>query len=276
MKINIIYNDKKGECKKIAEDSAYILKSSAVNTDIYDLTVATDPDKGSDVFRSADIIAVVGGDGTILKVAKIAAESRLPIVGINAGRLGYLACIGADDLSDLKRLVVGDFTVENRAMILAEWFEEETLIGSCHCLNDAVISHGAVTTIIDLKVSLDNDKFGYRADGIIAATPSGSTAYSMSAGGPIVDPTLDCFLLTPICPHTLINRPLVVNSTKTVEITVDSSKNAKIYLSCDGENKAEIRPGNTVKISRSDVTAKFIKLGNVSVYKVFSEKTKNI
>lgn len=276
MKINIIYNDKKSECKKIADDCAYILQASAVDTDIYALTVATDPDKNSGIFRSVDIIAVVGGDGTILKVAKIAAESGLPIVGINAGRLGYLACIGADDLNALKRLVVGDFTVENRAMILAQWFEEERLSGSCLCLNDAVISHGAVTTIIDLKVTLDDDKFGYRADGIIAATPSGSTAYSMSAGGPIVDPTLDCFLLTPICPHTLINRPLVVNSTKTVEITVDSAKNANVYLSCDGENKAEIRQGNTVKISRSDVTAKFIKLSNVSVYKVFSEKTKNI
>jgi len=273
--INIIYNDKKSECLKIAKKSAEILKLSSENC-IFPLSSAINTEYRDDIFAAADIIAVVGGDGTILKVAKIAAEAGKPIIGINAGRLGYLASVGADDLTALKRLINGDFSVENRAMILAQLFEGDTLLNECHCLNDAVISHGAVTTIIDLKLRLDNDEFGYRADGVIAATPSGSTAYSMSAGGPIVDPTLDCFLLTPICPHTLVNRPMVVNSTKTVEITVDSSKDAMIYLSCDGESISEIKKGNTVKISRSAVTAKFIKLSDVSVYKVFSEKTKNI
>ena len=273
--ISIIYNDKKNECLKIAENSAKILGLTGTDR-LFPLDAAINEEKRDEIFSKADIIAVVGGDGTILKVAKIAAKVGKPIIGINAGRYGYLASIGADDLTALARLNDGDFTVENRAMILAQLFDGEKLLSECHCLNDAVISHGAITTIIDLKLKLDNDEFGYRADGVIAATPSGSTAYSMSAGGPIVDPTLDCFLLTPICPHTLVTRPMVINSTKTVLITVDSSKNATMYLSCDGENQAEIKRGNTVKISRSLVTAKFIKLNDVSVYKVFSEKSKNI
>lgn len=273
--INIIYNDKKCECLSIAEESAKILRSKC-ECNIFPLNDAINPLMTDTVFRDAEIIAVVGGDGTILKVAKIAAEKGIPIIGINAGRLGYLASVGADDLDALKRLLNGDFAIENRAMILAELFSCDELIYSSLCLNDAVISHGAVTTIIDLNLKVDNDEFGYRADGVIAATPSGSTAYSMSAGGPIVDPTLDCFLLTPICPHTLISRPMVINSTKTVSIAVDSSKNATMYLSCDGESVSEIKNGNTVKISRSDVTARFIKLNDVSVYKIFSEKTKNV
>lgn len=273
--INIIYNDKKDECLSIADESAKILRSKC-ECNVFTLNDAISPNSRDTVFSNAEIIAVVGGDGTILKVAKIAAEKGIPIIGINAGRLGYLASVGADDLNALKRLSDGDFAIENRAMILAELFDGDNLICSAHCLNDAVISHGAVTTIIDLKLKLDNDEFGYRADGVIAATPSGSTAYSMSAGGPIVDPTLDCFLLTPICPHTLVNRPMVINSTKTVAITVDSSKNATMYLSCDGESVSEINKGNVIKISRSKVTAKFIKLNDVTVYKVFSEKTKNV
>ena len=274
MKISIIYNGLRPESRSIAEACADILK--CVDTSLFELEAAIADDNRRNVFAKADIIAVVGGDGTILRVAKIAAENNKPIVGINAGRLGYLACVGNDNLNLLNKLIDGDFTVENRAMILAEWFEGGKQVGSCLCLNDAVISHGAVATLIDIDVKIDNDNFGYRADGIIAATPSGSTAYSMSAGGPIVDPSLECFILTPVCPHTLLNRALVVNSNKTVELTVNSSKNANVYLSCDGRNVYEINRGSTVKISRSNVTAKFIKLSDVSVYKVFSEKTKNI
>lgn len=276
MRINIIYNHNKDNCYEIALKSAEILKQSGAHVSIFDIDAATSNNNEETVFKTAEIIAVVGGDGTILKIAKIAALNNKAIVGINAGRLGYLACIGADQLNSLKFLVNGDYTIENRTMILAEWYENNTLLGKCNCLNDAVISHGAISTLIDLDIAIDNDNFFYRADGIIAATPSGSTAYSLSAGGPVVDPTLDCFILTPVCPHTLQNRALVINSTKTADIKVDCSKNASAYLSCDGENVYEIKRSSTIKIKRSDLNAKFIKLNDVSVYKVFSEKTKII
>lgn len=268
LKIAIIYNGEKQKCFEIADNCRKQLQGVGAKAELCDISDA----EGS-VFFNADVIAAVGGDGTILRVAKKAAEAAKPIIGINAGRLGYLACIGADDTEKLKRLVTGDFSIENRSMLKAELLKDGRLEGSCTCLNDAVISHGVLSTIIDLELKIDNDRLFYRGDGIIAATPSGSTAYSMSAGGPIVDPTLKCFIFTPVCPHTLQSRPLVVNDNKIVEISVDCTKDTRIYLSADGQTAFEIAKDCIVRISNSGSFARFIKLDDVSVYKVFSEKT---
>lgn len=269
MKIAIVYNGKKEKCREVAGCCREILVNEGAAVSVYELDNAA-----YDELAVADIIAAVGGDGTILRIAKVAAKHEKPIIGINAGRLGYLACIGAEDLEKLKMLIKGDYTIENRSMIKAEWYKNGEFVDSCVCLNDAVISHGALSTLIDIDLKIDNDRFYYRADGIIAATPSGSTAYSMSAGGPIVDPSLECFILTPVCPHTLQSRPLVINDNKTVEISVDSSKDAKAYLSADGQTAFEMSRGSVVKISNSKTAARFIKLNDVSVYKIFFEKTK--
>lgn len=269
MKIAIIYNSEKDNCLKIAETCKKVFESEGAKVSVFDLLLFSAKD-----IEDVDIIITVGGDGTILRVAKVAALVDKPIIGVNAGRLGYLASITPDETEKLKSLVSGDFIIENRSMIKADVLKKGKIVDSTVCLNDIVISHGVVSTLIDIELKIDNDVIDYRADGIVIATPSGSTAYSMSAGGPVVDPSLDCFIVTPVCPHTLQSRPLIVNNNKKIDISVDSTRETKIFLSSDGQTVFELSKDCLVSISNAKQSAKFIKLNDVSVYKVFSEKTK--
>lgn len=269
LKISIIYNSKKDCCFSIANNCKKILESKNVIVDIFDLLEFKE-----NYLLNSDIIATVGGDGTILRVAKTAALIDKPIFGINAGNLGYLASISPEEMDKLKLLADGNYTIEKRSMLKAVVFKNDREICSSICLNDLVISHGVICTLIDVKMNIDSDTIKYSGDGLIIATPSGSTAYSMSAGGPVVDPSLDCFIVTPICPHTLLNRPLVVNNNKTINLSVSSNRETKTLVSADGNTIYELDKDSKVQITNSEYCAKFIKLNDVSVYKVFSEKTK--
>ena len=159
-------------------------------------------------------------------------------------------------------------------MLKAERISNNEVVDTCHCLNDIVISKNSVATLLDISINIDNDTLTHRADGFIAATPTGSTAYSLSAGGPVVDPTLECMVLTAVCPHTLLNRSIVVSSDTSVTVNVKAPDNSVIYLSNDGSTAFEVKNNDIIRISKSEYSASFIKLDNVSVYKIFSEKTK--
>lgn len=272
MNFLLVYNSERCFSKSIADSTTEILTDKKANVRTIDFISFLNCNDFKSLFNKIDIVISIGGDGTMIKVAKTAAEFELPVLGINAGGLGYLTSINSDGLMLLNNLLHNDFVVENRAMLCAERYVDGHLIESVLCLNEFVISKSHNINMIDINLSIDNDKLFYKADGLIAATPTGSTAYSMSAGGPIVDPSLKCMLLTPVCPHTLLNRSMVVNNDKLVLINVYNNKSDSICLVADGRNGFNFNCGDTVRISVAKKCAKFIKLNETSVYKVFSEK----
>lgn len=225
-----------------------------------------------ELIENCDIVIVVGGDGTTLNVAKAASLHNKLTLGINAGRLGFMSGLERDELSLLNRLVSGDYEVEKRMMIDARLISENG-IQNFICLNDAVITRGDLARLIDVTVKSDGRVITKnRADGMIIATPTGSTAYSMAAGGPVVSPDNSCFVVTPICPHSLVNRSIVFSSDKELEITVENDKNNTSYLSIDGEKSVTVTKNSKIIISKSEYVAKLIKIKPESFYEILNKK----
>lgn len=225
-----------------------------------------------ELIENCDIVIVVGGDGTTLNVAKAASLHNKLTLGINAGRLGFMSGLERDELSLLNRLVSGDYEVEKRMMIDARLMSENGTQDFI-CLNDAVITRGDLARLIDVTVKSDGRVITKnRADGMIIATPTGSTAYSMAAGGPVVSPDNSCFVVTPICPHSLVNRSIVFSSDKELEITVENDKNNTSYLSIDGEKSVTVTKNSKIIISKSEYVAKLIKIKPESFYEILNKK----
>ncbi len=225
------------------------------------------------VYAEANIIIVLGGDGTILEVSRRAAPKGTPILGINLGRLGYMAELELNELELLHKLFTGDYTVEKRAMLRVELRDGEELRSFCYGLNDTVISNGSVARIIDLELSQGGQPVtAYRADGLIIATPTGSTAYSMSAGGAIVDPGVSCFCVTPICPHSFAARPLVFSDRVPLEIKNVCYREKRLYLTVDGRMNFELHRNQTVRISRASMETGLVRLKPYSFYSRLRQK----
>ncbi len=225
-----------------------------------------------ELFKIADIIITIGGDGTIMRFAKRAAREGKPILGINAGRVGYLANIEQNEYLLLDKLKSGEYTIEERMMFNITVKENGNVIGEYEALNDAVISSGYISRIIDISASVDGDIISYHADGLIAATPTGSTAYSMSAGGPVIDPSMKCACLTPICSHSLAAKPILVNGDKELKLKAYSKKRTDIYLSVDGRKVCPVKPFTEIYISQSKNMVKLVRINNRSFYKTLSLK----
>lgn len=210
--------------------------------------------------KLVDVILVFGGDGTFLGVAREACKYGTPIVGINLGGLGFLTEVTIDELYPMmERIIDGDYEVEDRQMLITSIRRGKKNIGTYEVLNDVVINKGALARIIDLAIYIeDSHVTTYKADGIILATPTGSTAYSLSAGGPIVHPGIPVTIITPICPHTLTNRPLVVSSNMKVEIKV-TTQEPDTYLTLDGQIGVRLKTGDLIEVKRTDTSVKLIK-----------------
>jgi len=228
-----------------------------------------------------DMLLVLGGDGSIMRVAKRAAEQDVPILGINLGRVGYLAEICVDELAMLEAVLRGDYLIEHRMMLdVAVKRQVDVLFAGRNALNDAVISHGRVSRLLETEVLCDGNSLGqYHSDGFIVTTPTGSTAYSLSAGGPILDPSLGGIGLTPICPHSLTARPIIVPETSVIEIRYLSADRETAHLTVDGMETAELIPDDTVVIRRSEQTTKLVRLmrgRQKSFYDILREKMSDI
>ncbi|MBQ8415551.1 MAG: NAD(+)/NADH kinase [Clostridia bacterium] len=225
------------------------------------------------VYSEADILVVLGGDGSILEAARRAAHRGTPILGINLGRLGYMAELEMGDLALLDRLFTKEYTLEKRSMLRVELFAGNELRSFSYALNDAVISNGSVSRIIDLELSEGGNRVAtYRADGLIISTPTGSTAYSMSAGGSIVDPRVPCVCVTPVCPHSFTARPLIFADTAVLEVRNVCVREKMLYLTVDGRMNFELYRNQTVRISKSDMGTSLIRLKPCSFYKKLHQK----
>ena len=226
-----------------------------------------------ELYKIADVIITIGGDGTIMRFAKRAALDGKPVLGINAGRVGYLANIEQNEYSLLSKLGTGEYTIEERMMLNVTIKENGNVIGEYEALNDAVISSGYLSRIIDVTASVDGgDVITYHADGLIAATPTGSTAYSMSAGGPVIDPTMKCVCLTPICSHSLAAKPILIGAHKEIKLKAYSKKRTDICLSVDGRKVANIKPFTEIYITQSKNAVKLVRINERSFYKTLSLK----
>ena len=201
---------------------------------------------------SLDVLISLGGDGTLLRGARLACQRGIPILGVNLGRVGFLAAAGPDAAVDtLRRVVRGEYTIEPRLALTARVGERG---GDCLAVNDVVIHKGGIARIIRVAVAVDGDEVGvYSGDGIVVATPTGSTAYSMSAGGPIVVPGVDALVITAICPHTLAVRPLVVPASAALALKVLDPVPApeELLVSIDGQVAAKLAPQQEVTIVRA-------------------------
>lgn len=223
------------------------------------------------LYDGADFILVLGGDGTILSVARVAAEKDIPVVGINLGRLGFLAEIEQETLEDgLNRLFSGEYVLEERMMIEADLGNGTT----SKALNDIVITRANVSLrILELDVSIDEEYLDdFKADGIIIATPTGSTAYSLSAGGPIVDPALPSMTITPICPHKMYSRTIIIPPSKTVTVTCKSSKENEAVVAADSEILGTLSENESVTIKLSPHKLKLIRLNGDCFYGALRRK----
>ncbi|MGN0478979.1 MAG: NAD(+)/NADH kinase [Hominenteromicrobium sp.] len=220
--------------------------------------------------RCSFVIAV-GGDGTIIHTAKHASVGGKPILGVNLGRLGFLAGIEKDELHLLARLFDGSYSTR-RLMMLEVTVHSAEGERTYRALNDAVVS-GALSKIFDFGLSVDgSETYRFRADGLILATPTGSTAYSLSAGGPVVDPETECLIFTPICPHSLFNRSTVFSADKVLTVSADNDYLGDIYLTVDGDVPIRIHRSDTISVRRSSYYTELIKMDDRNFYDIVNRK----
>jgi NAD+ kinase len=210
----------------------------------------------------------IGGDGVMLEAARRATPAGIPILGINMGRIGYMTELEMTELDLLDNIFKGDYYLDERAMLRVEIRSSKgNNKFSAYALNEAVVANGTTARIIDLEL-LDNGRLvsEYRADGLVVSTPTGSTAYSLSAGGPIIDPKLSCFCVTPICPHSLIARPLIFPDSATLEVKNTCVREKVLHLTIDGRATFDLYLGDTVVITKSALKAKLLRIKNDDFY----------
>jgi NAD+ kinase len=220
-----------------------------------------------------EFIVLMGGDGTLLSVARRFCQKGIPILGVNVGGLGFLTEVSLSELYPvLEQILTGQYEVEERLMLQATIFRQGRTFWEENVLNDAVINKGALARIVELTTWIDGEYLTtYRADGLIISTPTGSTAYTLSAGGPIVYPTLRHVILLPICPHTLSNRPIILPETVTVAVTLDE-KAQDVYLTLDGQVGRSLRSGDRVEIRVAPHNLKLVKSPHRSHFEVLRTK----
>ncbi len=239
-----------------------------------------DYDISEEHLTGVDCVIVLGGDGTILRVAKKIVKSNLPILGVNMGHLGYLADVDKSNVfSALDALCEGKYTTQNRMMLSGKVIRGEQEICSLDALNDIVITRGGSMQILNFEVRV-NDKMlkAYRADGMILATPTGSTAYNLSSGGPIVEPSADMTLLTPIAPHTMLSRSIILQAEDEIEVTIlpphDLNVEQLIEVYFDGIERVKLEVGDKVEVTKSEMTTTLIRISSASFLETLYEKMK--
>ncbi|OAT86516.1 NAD(+)/NADH kinase [Desulfotomaculum copahuensis] len=227
----------------------------------------------AELVSRADWLLVLGGDGTLLRSARECAPRGVPLLGVNLGRLGFLTEIDRPELfSGLEQLLAGRYFLDERMMLEAQVVRHDRVVETAVGLNDAVITKGAFARLILLDTFV-NDEYvsAYPADGLIVASPTGSTAYSLSAGGPLVTPELDLMLVTPICPHSLWARPLVISAESRVKAVLRSDV-GEVMLTMDGQHGYRLEQNDTVLVRRAPCRAKFIRLKNRSFFYLLRQK----
>lgn len=259
-----LYDFLKPQVDRLAIDAETAEKFSPPNADIIE----------AHALRSEiDLAIVVGGDGSLLRVAQELADQAIPVIGINRGRLGFLTDVNPDDFSHLTPMLQGDYQAEKRFLLYAEVFHNQQRIAEANALNDVVLLPGDVAQMIEFEVRINGDFLcTQRSDGMIVATPTGSTAYALSAGGPILHPTLDAMILVPLYPHTLTSRPIVLDANNTVTLVVAQDNITSPGISCDGRDRIPLSAGDTINVRKNREYLTLIHPNNYNYYEALRSK----
>jgi NAD+ kinase len=228
----------------------------------------------NEIAQNCNVVLSFGGDGTMLSTVRAVGAVETPILGVNLGGLGYLAEISPEELKgSFRDFLAGRYTIENR-MLLEAMVSNGVEINVYHALNDVVVEKGVSTRITKLRTTIQGEYFNtYHADGLIISTPTGSTGYSLSAGGPILEPTMQGIIVNPICPHTLAHRPVVISADKVIEIETDPKMPEHIFA-CDGFSEQVLTPGAKIRVQKSSRVVKLVNMKGKYFYKILREKLK--
>ena len=256
------------------------LLSRGLSVIIEQETAAALSDHGLEIYghqqlgETADLVMVVGGDGSMLGAARALARHKVPVLGVNRGRLGFLTDITPSDLeAGLEQVLQGNYILENRFLLETNIQREGESIGIGHALNDVVLHPGMATRMIEFELFVDGlFVYSQRSDGLIIATPTGSTAYALSAGGPIMHPSLDAMVLVPMFPHTLTNRPIVVSGGSEVKIVLSDENHSDLQVSCDGQDNFVVTPGDVIYVRKYPHKLRLVHLMGHNYYEVCRNK----
>lgn len=238
----------------------------------FEIVENEDTDK---LFSEIDMAIVLGGDGTILSLAEYSAEYNVPLLGLNFGHLGYLAELKKDQIEELSKIAEGDYKIEERIMLSVEVIRDGKQVYHAHALNDVVATKGLVSKMVHILLEIDGKYTGdYYSDGIIVSTPTGSTAYSLSAGGPIVEPKLNIMVVTPICAHSTNARPMVISDEQTIKLMIDIYHGEDVALMCDGKEPLMLCHGDEIYVTKSKYKTKLIRLNESNFFDILNKKLK--
>ena len=277
--IGILTKPKFPEIKSTLQDVIAWLRARNINVILATTSAALLGEQGgvqkTQLASKADVLLVLGGDGTMLNAARLAGERSIPILGVNLGGLGFLTEVRLENLyPSLERVFANDFVLDERLMLQTHVHRHGETVARGVVLNDVVISKGTLARMIELRISIQGQFVtNLRGDGVIVTTPTGSTAYSLSAGGPIINPAVQSLMVTPICPHTLTHRPLIVPATAEIEVTL-TSKDDGAMATLDGQVGVAMIQGDTVEIKISECRTRLIRFPESSYYDVLREKLK--
>ena len=282
MEIAVLVNTDKPKAIQCAKDIAEMfLKTDtkvlmlSENRSLFTGLDITYYDLIEEIFDNCNIAVTVGGDGTIIHNAKFATIADKPLIGVNVGRLGFAADVEPDNIEELKRLITGEFSIQNRMLLEVSVKHVDGTEDKYIAVNDAIVARGQLSRIIDITVSHNNSKIStYHADGVLFSTPTGSTAYSLSAGGSVIYPEMECILLTPVCPHSLMSRSVLFDSTAILTINVNYPEDASVILSIDGEINVDILDTDVVTIKKNPKKLKLLSVHNCNIYQLLNEKLK--
>ena len=266
-------------------EAARILKDAGVETRLclpfevdrnYDLPKDLRFSRLDRELPTADAVICFGGDGTILHMAKAATRQGIPILGVNIGTMGFMAELESTELDQLRRLADDDYSIDSRMMLDVTVYRDRDIIFHDICLNDVVVTKGAVARIVHLCVICDGvQAIECGGDGIIVATPTGSTAYSLSAGGPIVEPEAHNIIITPICAHDVATRGIVASENRVITLSLTKNARRSAYLSVDGGKAVRMNMGDVATVRKSELMTKLVRLKDRSFYDVVNMKFKN-
>jgi NAD+ kinase len=256
-----------------AELSAW-LKTKGIAQIGEPLSAGNTPD-GYDTSLNADLIVVLGGDGTMISCARLIGKNEVLVLGINYGSLGYLTDFRIEEMFPaLESIIAGSYEIDRRVMLETELARDGERLVAGRVLNDVVINKAALARIIEIEVHLNGLYVNsFRADGLIIATPTGSTAYNLSAGGPIIYPSMNAVVMTPICPFTLTNRPIVIPDAAEIEISL-KDENEGVFLTFDGQTGHRMKAGDRVRIRKSETTFNLVQPANRNYFDVLRDKLK--
>ena len=279
-RVGITSKPKKAEVREVVPPLIHWFRDRQVEVFVDKETAATLDGREKSLTRNempgqVDLIVVLGGDGTLLATARALNRKPVPLLAVNLGGLGFLTVITREELfATLELVLAGNLRSERRVQIEADIVRADEVIASYLALNDAVLNKGAIARVLDFDVWIDNKFIStYKSDGLIVSTPTGSTAYSLAAGGPVIIPSVAAFIVTPICAHTLTNRPIVLPDSAAIEVAVKSQRES-VYLTVDGQVGIALRSDDTVRIKRAASHVELIQSPHKTYFEILRQKLK--